>query len=737
MIHQRNTEKAKVTIKQFREKWSKDRIHELTKEEFTSLENNSFIYDLEHDTPEIGSIRGGNAGKFGFFKQKSIKDVEIKNFISDGVYAWDKSLGNDAETAFKRIKTQLNELVEISIGCKNQMDLLHKVDSLECNFWPSVKWKIAFMYADTGLLIDVFSKQKLLAFTQEKTLLKAYVKLLSEKPTDTDIFYHAEDIWLKMDAKAKLDTDYNAVEDEVDMKNRKDEQPFLNQILYGPPGTGKTYKTVDEALKILGASSIEEWQDQTPKSIQDLKKAYPGQVEFVTFHQSFSYEDFVEGIRAIPPHDEENDSGQMVYKTVQGVFRKICDKASSSVTNINQKKIFVDDADAKVWKTSIEGSRKNDLKDYCFSHNEVRIGWSNVKDVNSAKNQTDRNTLESFESGMNIGDVVVSLYDQKNIDAVGVITGDYEWDEETYPRYPRKRSINWLWHASSVNDIKKIYTLNANTNLVQKTVYQLNRIKPSEVLGLIDNQQQAEIIKNNKKYVLIIDEINRGNISRIFGELITVIEDSKRGGEPEEISVTLPYSGDIFSVPKNLYIIGTMNTADRSLALLDTALRRRFDFIEKIPAPELLTNYGKGGSVEGVSLMELLNVINQRVEALYDREHTIGHAFFMHLNEHSTINDLAQIFKNKILPLLEEYFYDDWDKIRLVLGDQYKNKDYCFYRPVNDENHSERLSKLFPNSDSKINRYSKKVIYQRQIPETAEAFRQIYNPSEIVEALEK
>jgi 5-methylcytosine-specific restriction protein B len=166
-----------------------------------------------------------------------------------------------------------------------------------------------------------------------------------------------------------------------------------------------------------------------------------------------------------------------------------------------------------------------------------------------------------------------------------------------------------------------------------------------------------------KPYVLVIDEINRGNTSRIFGELITLIEASKRIGSDEAIRLQLPYSNDTFGVPDNLYLIGTMNTADRSLAQIDTALRRRFDFIEMMPQPQLLKY-----AVAGVDLRKMLEAINNRIEHLYDREHTIGHAFFMNLNEKSTIADLARIFKNKVLPLLEEYFFEDWEKIAKVLG---------------------------------------------------------------------
>ena len=168
--------------------------------------------------------------------------------------------------------------------------------------------------------------------------------------------------------------------------------------------------------------------------------------------------------------------------------------------------------------------------------------------------------------------------------------------------------------------------------------------------------------------VLIIDEINRGNVSRIFGELITLIEPSKRAGMPEQLQVTLPYSNDRFSVPKNLYLIGTMNTADRSLATLDIALRRRFSFLEMPPRPELLREV----TIAGVNLERLLLVINQRIEALLDRDHAIGHACFMSLKNGEPLDKLASVFKIQIVPLLQEYFFEDWERIAWVLNDHRK-----------------------------------------------------------------
>ena len=219
----------------------------------------------------------------------------------------------------------------------------------------------------------------------------------------------------------------------------------------------------------------------------------------------------------------------------------------------------------------------------------------------------------------------------------------------------------------------------------------------------------------DEKFVIVIDEINRGNISRIFGELITLIEDSKRKGELEAISVKLPYSRDSFSVPKNVYIIGTMNTADRSLAGLDLALRRRFDFKEMMPDVSTLN----GIKVGNIEIDTLLTVINQRIEVLLDREHTIGHAYFIGLKSKSSITDLASIFKNKVIPLLQEYFYEDWEKINMVLG----CNDFITKKPIN--------SNLFSKSQNDAMQLNSKTIWSisgDNVFENAEQYIRIYAP---------
>ncbi len=189
---------------------------------------------------------------------------------------------------------------------------------------------------------------------------------------------------------------------------------------------------------------------------------------------------------------------------------------------------------------------------------------------------------------------------------------------------------------------------------------------------------KAKIVNPFKRHVFIIDEINRGNISKIFGELITLIEDTKRDGASEAMEVKLPYSGESFSIPKNVYILGTMNTADRSIALMDTALRRRFRFIEMMPDSNVLRDLEV--TVNGVTLniQRMFNVINERIECLFDRDHKIGHALFTKLKGDPSLDTLAGIFEKDVIPLLLEYFYDDFEKIQLVLGDNGKDEEYKF-----------------------------------------------------------
>ena len=266
---------------------------------------------------------------------------------------------------------------------------------------------------------------------------------------------------------------------------------------------------------------------------------------------------------------------------------------------------------------------------------------------------------------MKRGDLILVSYGNTKLRAIAKVVGEYKIiDDESLDCYIQSREVEWVLLPKEPFPYSQIL----EKRFSQMTIYNIKyNVKKDALKAIFNNKADG----TPQKYVLIIDEINRGNISKIFGELITLIEPSKRLGADDEIIVELPYSKEKFGVPSNLYIIGTMNTADRSIALMDTALRRRFEFVEMMPQPELLEGIEitKEEVDTGIKLDKMLEAINERIEYLYDRDHTIGHAYFMSLKGGVDISELASIFKNKILPLLQEYFYDDWEKIRLVLGD--------------------------------------------------------------------
>ena len=438
---------------------------------------------------------------------------------------------------------------------------------------------------------------------------------------------------------------------EEEMKGIK---PELNTILYGPPGTGKTYNTVIYAVAICENKNIEDVQSEEYEKVlhryNELKKE--GRIAFTTFHQSFGYEEFIEGISPIIFEDNSDDcSGNIEYKIKSGIFKSFCEE-TEKITIKNDK--FSINKDATIWKVTVGSKVQND----CFVNNYIRIGFG-INDKGA----------KEFVNQINEGDIIITTDgNRKNIRGIAIATSDEAYKLENTESDSTTRDVMWL--VRDIND--DVTILNGNKWLQRKTVSRLPNMNIKDLMEFAIKKnvelKETHIEKNNGSYVFIIDEINRGNISKIFGELITLIEDTKRKGMTEEMSTILPYSGSLFSVPSNVYILGTMNTADRSIALMDTALRRRFQFVEMMPDTDILKNV----TVEGVEIAPILKKINERITFLYDREHTIGHAFFIKLIDSPDINTLGSIFEKSIIPLLQEYFYEDYQKIQLVLGDNHK-----------------------------------------------------------------
>lgn len=424
----------------------------------------------------------------------------------------------------------------------------------------------------------------------------------------------------------------------------------LNMILYGPPGTGKTYDTVNYAVAIIEGKRVEavkkeRGEEDKGKSHKGVKERFDEyckskQIEMVTFHQNYAYEDFIEGIRPVLDEDIGDD---VKYELREGVFREISDRATKNMEKSGRvaKSVGKAESISETWdidellqafaesvQEKIEAGEKFKL----FSEDDkseatiTKVFWK--KD----------GMFRSFQLG---GSVTSDQSLSKKVierDYKAFYDGEIKSAKDIKPT--RKSDRPQYGHARYYFLLfKRMREFQANWKLEPRSLEEEGGVK---------------------KYVLIIDEINRGNIAKIFGELITLIEESRRLGETEATEVTLPYSGESFGVPNNLYIIGTMNTADRSIALLDTALRRRFEFKEMMPDPSQIER-----DIEGVNLRKLLEKMNERIRVLLDREHQIGHTYFFVVKD---MNSLKKAFQNRIIPLLQEYFYDNYEKINLVLN---------------------------------------------------------------------
>ena len=416
----------------------------------------------------------------------------------------------------------------------------------------------------------------------------------------------------------------------------------LNQILYGPPGTGKTYNTIDKALEILYAYEL---IDFIPQERDEKKKIFSDfisdeQIAFVTFHQSYGYEDFVEGIK---PKMDNNNKEKVEYEIANGIFKEICQKASENYKNYEDF--------------------KNPRENYIVQLDDLLKQYADYVENELQEGKNPKFESKKWATSMKIQDIHRLQNGDFNSIVIGVKNSSYRVRlsqkiiKRDYEKFKNSEIKDW-------NDIKPSYESKSHRHGnagYYFTLYECiaefekEHYRPSTIPSL-----ESTLDNRLKPYILIIDEINRGNISKILGELITLLEPSKRKGESEALEVKLPYSQEPFSVPNNLYIIGTMNTADRSIALLDTALRRRFEFIEMMPNSSRLST-----DCDGVDLQRLLESINNRIEFLLDRERTIGHAFLIDVKN---LSDLKAVFKNKILPLLQEYFYDDYAKINAVLN---------------------------------------------------------------------
>ncbi|EHD9236433.1 AAA domain-containing protein [Campylobacter jejuni] len=518
--------------------------------------------------------------------------------------------------------------------------------------------------------------------------------------------------------------------DGSEMSNKKENKNLsLNQILYGPPGTGKTYHTIDKALEILGENLESRDRDEKKAKFDEYVK--DGQIVFTTFHQSYGYEEFVEGIK--PMMNNEANSQEIQYEIKDGIFKDICNRALENYENSN---LNTEELREKI-------KLREKVEKFLNRLLETNEPISKTKGGNFFINSFNNNTIEIYSEDVERFDGIFKL---SLSTFITLLKSNIEFN-------------------SAVEMFKKVFDRDYADRTHTYYFNLVNKFKEYEKQAVLKTEDNKISSNSLNSYIIIIDEINRGNVSKIFGELITLIEPSKRIGESEELKVTLPYSGEKFGVPKNVYIIGTMNTADRSITSLDTALRRRFEFVEMMPDPDLLKNVfickdvenpnkdedylGDDAKTEGFAeiLQNILISINKRIEFLLDREKTIGHAFFMSeavkFNKDNwcksdeyeedwyvlSISKLKSIFQNKIIPLLQEYFYNDYALISAVLND-----NGMIEKCEKDDKYLQKIKNL-DNVDSE------KIIYNiasfdDKIWDKIEIYQAIYN-DEIANKLKK
>nr|CAA6827389.1 MAG: Unknown protein [uncultured Thiotrichaceae bacterium] len=599
---------------EFLEVWPLDRVRQMTLPEYNQVGNkDTFSAWIESRLDKLGSIWGGSAFKFGVYNRADDSAKETKGrYGYAGEYAWELRHGDSVESAFDSVKDEIIRVIE-----SVQSGDLKAIDNVE--LWPVVRWKVASLYQNRNnpLLPCVFSEKKLKAalgdLDSSLSQSELYQKAMRQFDGD-DILAFSARLWDKADANVVKADDsvtneknFLGVEDGTDA-TLKIEQPQIpiNKIFYGPPGTGKTYVLQEKYLPKYMQSTSEvtnaEWLISKIDGLSWLDV-----IAVVLFDLGGKAK--VADIKAHPFFQTSDElrgyTNKNLNATVWGQLQMhtIADCETVNYTSRRAPEWFSKDTDS-VWSFAGE--------------------WD--------------------ETGAEIRELVAAINNGPENNNQPVERFKFVTFHQSYSYEEFVEGIRPVISSEGSEDAELAYTLEAG---VFKSLC-----------------MRAERDPENR-YAIFIDEINRGNISKIFGELITLIEPDKRLGGKNELRVTLPYSKQSFGVPGNLDIYATMNTADKSLAYLDTALRRRFSFEELLPNPSLLSTFTADLDGKRIDLEQLLCAINIRLEVLLDRDHTIGHSNFMSDEE----ADLPLIFKGRLLPQLTDFFFEDWEKVRMVLAD--------------------------------------------------------------------
>lgn len=560
----------------------------------------------------------------------------------------------------------LFECVVNNKNCREAFDLVQSQFIININLTMGLFW----MRPDDFLAFDKNNRQYLkdvygITIPSKLPEYDEYASMLKEIKGNMESGKIKEKSYCELSANAWSETDDTA--DEVYMYDQWVEtwRRRKNIVLYGAPGTGKTFDVPELVVRLCDPDFDVSGADRDELMEHYNKLKHDRRVAFTTFHQSMDYEDWVEGLK--PVIEDE----KVTYKVEDGIFKLLCDEAEKPL--VRDKKIGIS-PDAVIWKVSLAGTGANPVRSECLKNDHIRIGWDDYgPDITeetdwSLMNGEGKNILDAFINKMKVGDIVMSCFTNRTVDAIGVVTGEYEWHDE-YSDYKRSRSVRWL--VKNINE--DIVAMNDGKTMTLGTVYRLNSISLDNVRSLLDKYKESKTFEaNNLPYVMVIDELNRGNVSKVFGELITLLEPDKRSGRTNAESVILPYSKRPFSIPDNVFIIATMNTADRSLGSLDYAIRRRFAFIAERPlileedgfdselfrkVSELfIDNYDE--YEEDCYNFRLPLIKAETLSEEYKPEDVwIGHSYFR-MNDEDGNDCTADRLEYEIIPLLEEYVRD-------------------------------------------------------------------------------
>ena len=711
---------------EFLEAWPPDKVRRMSLEDYTNPNrDDAFIYWLEFRTESLGSIAGGSAFKFGVFhrNEKDQKDPKRGRFYGDD-YAWMRKYGETADAAFATVRSRLTAVIDaVRAGDFEAVD--------QIDFSPAVKWKVAFLYQDreNPQLLPIYKEERLAARYKEAFTNAAGVPPPSQRHRALIEHYSWLGDVLEIGARIWPDEpDRRYWLMSLGRQSRRWPACYESgtaTIGYDDYSLGDLhqYESLEEVGRAI-ESDARSWPMHDRLALWEFSRVMkPDDVIFVkrgsdaighgTVRSDYRYDGTRDSHRHVRDLEWQSNfpvgvrvrEKPLVVKTLTDITKypdqvrafkqalQIGSNGTPEVSHPHNQILYGPPGTGKTYET--------------VSHALAIIDGVQVETVRENRREDPESTLERY------AELRFQRQDSLGGTARGrtaMVTFHQNYAYEDFVEGIRPKLIE-----ASSDDGDSDSAASGSTELA----YELRHGIFRSICRVADEARSNAKAdgRQTPRYVLVIDEINRGNIPKIFGELITLIEPSRRLGADDETTVTLPYSGDAFGVPDNLYIIGTMNTADRSIQQMDTALRRRFTFVEMMPNAnhDLISE-----DVDGVNCRKMLRAMNERIALLLDREHQIGHTYLLNVE---TMEQLADTFRNRVFPLLQEYFYDDWRKIRAVLG----NNAFVQERP-SDDGYRTDLTEDF-GLDSAGEKVYDRIPLDDERWKDAEQYKQIYASS--------